>query len=109
MQTRSLPQQIAANVRAEMARAQVSIKEMADSVGMKPDALSKRLRGVVLFSTPELGLVADRLGLTFSDLTGRSAREEQASQVSPAPSGASPEADKPMDPPAASATSRVAS
>lgn len=50
-----------ANIRAEMARRQVTQTEMAQHLGITQPALSKRIRGIVPLNIDELAAIADRL------------------------------------------------
>lgn len=52
---------VAANVRAELGRANSSQSTTAQAIGMSQAALSKRLAGRISFSVDELGALADYL------------------------------------------------
>lgn len=56
------------NVRAEMARADVTQTALASAIGLSQSALSKRLRGVIPFDINELTAVADHLGVEVTTL-----------------------------------------
>lgn len=57
-----------ANVRAEMARRDVSQVALAEAIDMGQPSLSKRLRGVTPFDINELSAVAEYLGVPLSNL-----------------------------------------
>lgn len=58
-----------ANVRAEMARQDVSQMQLASRIGMSQTGLSKRLRGAIPFDVNELAAVAAELGVPIDQLT----------------------------------------
>ena len=60
--------QVAANIRAELARQRVSQRTLADELGMSPAALSNRLAGATPIDVNELGAIADALGVSASAL-----------------------------------------
>lgn len=66
MQTHA--QAVAANVRAEMARRQVTQATLAAALGVTQQAVSRRLRGDVDFTVSELQAVADVLEVPVADL-----------------------------------------
>jgi transcriptional regulator with XRE-family HTH domain len=57
-----------ANVRAEMARRNISQVTLAAAMKMSQPALSKRLRGITPFDVNEITEVAAYLGVTVGDL-----------------------------------------
>lgn len=54
---------IAAEVRAEMARQNKSLRDLADVFGLSHQSLAHRVRGEVAFRGDELVLLADALGV----------------------------------------------
>ncbi len=70
MSTQSHAERVGANVRAEMARNKRTQATLADSIGMKQQALSRRLSGTTPFTVDELGRVADVLGTSIVQLVG---------------------------------------
>ncbi|GAA4075587.1 helix-turn-helix domain-containing protein [Nocardioides kongjuensis] len=67
-----------ANVRAEMARQDVSQTELAAKVGLSQTGLSKRLRGAIPFDVNELAAVAAELHVSIDQLTAGIATTEGA-------------------------------
>lgn len=65
--------QIAAEVRAEMARKRVTGTTLAEATGMSQPTLSRRLSGAIAFDIDELHEVAGVLGLTVTELLARAA------------------------------------
>lgn len=65
--------QVAANIRAELARQRVSQRTLADELKMSPAALSNRLAGATPIDVNELSAIADALGVEPADLLGRAA------------------------------------
>lgn len=62
---------IAANVRAEMARAGVTQVQMAAALGITQQAVSKRVTGAVdHWSVPDLRIVAKLCGCSLATLIG---------------------------------------
>src|SRR6266542_655784 len=61
---------IAAEVRAEMARQQVTQVQLSRTIGMSQQSLSERLRGKTPFTTDDLGEVGDALGVNPAKLLG---------------------------------------
>lgn len=70
MSTQSHAERVGANVRAEMARTKRTQAILAHSIGMKQQALSRRLSGATPFTVDELGRVADALGTSIVQLVG---------------------------------------
>ncbi|GAA3278528.1 helix-turn-helix transcriptional regulator [Nesterenkonia halobia] len=60
---------IAANVRAEVGRKNLSNLEVASCLGVSRGALSKRMTGMTDWKTGELVLLASILGVKFSQIT----------------------------------------
>lgn len=54
---------IAANVRAELGRAHVSAVQMAQRIGVKRAAFSRRMAGDVSFSADEIIAIAEQLDI----------------------------------------------
>lgn len=71
MQFASTDQRVAANVRAELARAGENQSSLAPKVGMSQQALSRRLSAQVPFTVSELSLIAAQLGVPIGALTPR--------------------------------------
>jgi transcriptional regulator with XRE-family HTH domain len=71
-------QQVAANVRAEMARSGLSQASLGTDLGLKQQSLSRRLAGRTPFSVDEAFAVADLLGVPASEIfpTSRHATDE---------------------------------
>lgn len=59
---------VAANVKAEMARRSHSQNTFAPLVGMRQQALSRRLSGKTAFTIDELARIAAALGVPLVDL-----------------------------------------
>jgi transcriptional regulator with XRE-family HTH domain len=59
---------VTANVKAEMARRDVTQQQLAERIGMAQQSLSRRLRGETRFSIDELQLIADVLDVAITDL-----------------------------------------
>lgn len=59
---------VAANVRAELARRLIPHSEIANVLSMTPQAISRRLRGEVPFRDSELSAVAKHLDIDVSAL-----------------------------------------
>jgi transcriptional regulator with XRE-family HTH domain len=59
---------VAAEIRAEMARQQMSQDQLADRIGMSQSTLSRRLTGSLPFDTTELAKVAEALGVVVTAL-----------------------------------------
>jgi transcriptional regulator with XRE-family HTH domain len=70
MGDQSHAKRVAANVRAEMARSQRTQAALAHEIGMKQQALSRRLSAQTSFSIDELGQIAAVLGVPLADLVG---------------------------------------
>lgn len=60
---------VAAEVRAEMARRRVNQREVGEILGIPQSQVSRRLRGVIAFNTDELGRLADAWGIPLSAFT----------------------------------------
>ena len=59
---------VAANLRAEIARRQKRQADLADIWGMSPMAVSRRVNGAVPLSTDQTAAAAKWLGLDVADL-----------------------------------------
>lgn len=59
---------VAANIRAELARAGISQASLAASLGITQQALSRRLLGKTPFSFDEAFAIADTLGVPVSEI-----------------------------------------
>lgn len=60
------PSQVAAAVRAEIARAGLSHRKLAAAMGINRGVLHRRLNGTVRFRADELQAIADYLGVPVS-------------------------------------------
>ncbi|MEU4391610.1 helix-turn-helix transcriptional regulator [Kribbella sp. NPDC023855] len=65
-----LTEQVAAEVRAHMARARINQTQLAEVLGITQSSVSKRLRGVIAFNVDELQQVAGLLGVHPAALLG---------------------------------------
>lgn len=70
MPSDSHAQRVAANVRAEMARSKRTQAALAHDIGMKQQALSRRLAGITPFTIDELGRIAEVLEVPLHGLVG---------------------------------------
>ena len=68
MAHRSPAQQVAANVRAEMARSGLSQASLATQLGLQQQSLSRRLAGRTPFSLDEAYAIAAILGVPASEI-----------------------------------------
>lgn len=59
---------VISNIRAEMARRNVSNVEMARHLGFSTNAFWRRMSGATSWNLTELGAVAERLGVQVDDL-----------------------------------------
>lgn len=66
-------QTIAEEVRAAMARKQVSQASMANLLGITPSAMSRRLKGRIGFSAVQIAKIASHLEVEVSALYGEKA------------------------------------
>jgi transcriptional regulator with XRE-family HTH domain len=66
----SLSTQVAANVRAEMARQRKRQSDLGDVLGLTQGAVSKRMSGTVALDVNEVGKIAEFLGVPVSALLG---------------------------------------
>lgn len=64
----SLSTQVAANVRAEMARQRKRQADLGEVLGLTQGAVSKRMSGTVALDVDEIGKIADFLGVPVSSL-----------------------------------------
>lgn len=70
MPDQSTAQRVGANVRAEMARRNLSQQSMSQKVNLSQQALSRRMTGQIAFSVDELADIAVALDVTLTDLIG---------------------------------------
>lgn len=99
----NVPEQIAANVRVELARHNMRQKELAKRIDMKPAMLSHRLQGRTALSLHEIDRIAGALDVPLStllDVTGQAADNSGQYSVSSAPAGESESRER-LDGPAA--------
>jgi len=66
--TQSLNAQVAAEIRAELARANITQADFAARCGMTASSFSRRMSGDIPWNTDELELVAKELGLPIDQL-----------------------------------------
>jgi transcriptional regulator with XRE-family HTH domain len=66
-------EEVLRNIRAEMARGDHTQSHLAQRLGVSQVAISKRLRGVVPLSVPELFAVAEFLDVPAASLLGNAA------------------------------------
>jgi transcriptional regulator with XRE-family HTH domain len=59
---------VSGNLRAAMARREVSQAELAEALGLPQTAVSRRLRNIVPWSLPELEAAAERLEVSMAQL-----------------------------------------
>lgn len=73
--TTGLTQRVAAEIRAELARQQMSQRRLAELIGMDPALVNKRLTGGVArpFTITEIDRIATALGVPAARLLGGSA------------------------------------
>jgi len=68
MGTKSPSHRVASNVRAEMARRNQTQSSLAELVGMRQQAISRRMSGQTEFTIDELARIAAALGCPLVDL-----------------------------------------
>lgn len=66
-------ERVAAEVRAELARQQMSQSELAKRLGVAQQTVSRRMTGEVPFDIAELATIAELLGVPMSQLLGERA------------------------------------
>lgn len=71
--TQTFTAQVAANVRAELARRGLSQVDIATTLGVSQAAVSRRLSGSVPLDVNEVAAIADLLGITPSQLVSAAA------------------------------------
>lgn len=64
---------VAANIRAELARRLIQQSVLVDLLGLTHSSISRRLRGEVPFRDSELAIIAEHLDVDMSALFRRSA------------------------------------
>jgi transcriptional regulator with XRE-family HTH domain len=64
----SLNTQVAAEIRAELARANITQAEFAQRCGWTPSTFSRRMSGEIPWNTDELEKVAAELGIDLAQL-----------------------------------------
>ncbi|MET8908353.1 helix-turn-helix transcriptional regulator [Micromonospora sp. NPDC004551] len=70
----NLTRAVASEIRAEMARREMTQQALAPLIGMSQQALSRRLRGEHPFDTAELERVANALGVPVAEFLPASER-----------------------------------
>ena len=65
---------VAATVRAELARHEVSQSQLAALLGVSSTQAGKRLKGAIPYTVDELGLIATHLGIQVSVFVAESER-----------------------------------
>lgn len=68
MPTQDSAQRVADNIRAEVARRRISQTVLAEKVGIRQQALSRRLNGSTPFRIDELARIADALDIPLTEL-----------------------------------------
>lgn len=68
MEPTTFNESVAAAIRAELGRQWVTQQELAKRLGWAPSQLSKRLRGIIPFSTDEIDFIAETLGIPRHEL-----------------------------------------
>jgi transcriptional regulator with XRE-family HTH domain len=76
--TQSLATTIAANVRAEMARQNVSSRTLAKILGLSHQSMADRARGDIEIRPNELQKIADHLGVPVARFIEDTSREPAA-------------------------------
>ena len=66
--TQTLSRDVAAAVRAELARKQIPQIQLAEALALSPATVSRRMNGLAPFELDELPVVAGVLGVTILDL-----------------------------------------
>lgn len=66
--TTPLNEHIAAEIRAELGRANISQAEFAPRIGLTSSSLSRRMNGEIPWNIDELELVAQELGVELGQL-----------------------------------------
>lgn len=62
---------LAGEIRAELARQNLTYSALAEATGITPSTISRRLQGVKPFDLDEIHTIAQFLGLKVSELTAR--------------------------------------
>ena len=68
MQQANFNETVAGEIRAELGRRKISQQELAGRVGWAGSQLSRRLSGIVPFSTDDIDRIADALGVSRDQL-----------------------------------------
>ncbi|WP_074348525.1 helix-turn-helix domain-containing protein [Mycobacteroides abscessus] len=79
----SFTQQVASNVRAEMARSRTTQQSLARKIATSQQSLSRRLSGNQPFDTDELGSIAKALGVKVDSLVADAPRPGDSHQAAP--------------------------
>jgi transcriptional regulator with XRE-family HTH domain len=77
-----LSQSIATNIKAEMARRDVTQASLAGKLGVSQQFISRRLSGKVPLSVDELGDIAAAIGVPLVDLVDERATHRQQERAS---------------------------
>jgi len=72
-------ERVAGNIRAEMARGNITQGAIANALGLTQQAVSRRLKGVVAIDLDELAVIAEVLGTTRAALLGDDSPARSAS------------------------------
>jgi hypothetical protein len=83
METQSYTEQVAGEVRAAIARANLTQSAVCAMTGIKGATMSRKLSGKVAFDVEELHLIADALGLVAFELMPRTRPAAATAQVAP--------------------------
>lgn len=78
---------ISAEVRAWMARLEVRQSWLGDVLGLSQSVVSKRLRGLLPFTGPELLLIASAMSISLGELLGGIVNEKNPHPVDGGSSG----------------------
>jgi transcriptional regulator with XRE-family HTH domain len=65
-----LTDRVAAEIRAELARQNISHRQLGEALGIHQTQATRRLRGEIAFNTAELETVAEFLGVPVSNFLG---------------------------------------
>jgi transcriptional regulator with XRE-family HTH domain len=60
---------VSGEIRAQLGRTRMTQQQLARRLGWAPSQLSRRLSGIVPFSTAEIDRIADALGIPRDELT----------------------------------------
>lgn len=81
METQSYSEQVAGEVRAAIARANLTQSAVCAKTGIKGATMSRKLAGKIAFDVDELNLIAGALGLVVFELMPRTQPAAQQSHL----------------------------